>query len=87
MHTAICAMASDLANSEAVAKLAEALGVQTLGGYPIMEFIERAKAAHFDELVRDFADVNPTLAAKILKMADILQDEADEKNFRDRNCG
>lgn len=45
-------------------------GVATLRGMPVQEFFQRRKAKETEELIADFADVNPTAATHVKALWD-----------------
>lgn len=62
-----------IATLEAVAAKA---GVTSLEGMPIAEFHDRRKRVETEELIADFADVNPTAATHVKALLEKLDSES-----------
>ena len=69
-------VASERALLATVEAIAARVGVVTINGMPVHEFYHRKKETETEQLIADFADVNPTAASHVKTLWDIFHDEA-----------
>ncbi len=71
-------VATERALMATVQEIAAGLGVVTLNGMPVREFFERRKTQETEELIADFADVNPAAASHVKALWDGYNAKNDE---------
>ncbi len=67
---ATATVASERALLGTIETISRAAGVASLDGMPVQEFFQRRKAKETEELIADFADVNPTAATHVKALWD-----------------
>ena len=68
-------MAGHDALLEIVLRIAESAGITSIEDLPVRDFYEKRKYEISEDLVRDYADTNPSMASKVKEIWDILNQD------------